>query len=144
MVSIAGLYLHEDPYSKDELSKLLGLSEADLESRILTENTRNLNDFKLRQRALHVFQGHLAIKFEFFPQLFLATRLLTLAEALRVWQFRDVCTGGSPTALRDLGNLMIDSHASCRDLYECSHPQLDQLVEMSRNHSLGARLTGAG
>lgn len=39
---------------------------------------------------------------------------------------------------------MFDSHSSCSELYECSHPQLDQLVEMARNHCLGARLTGAG
>ncbi len=69
---------------------------------------------------------------------------LYTAEANRVWQFRDICNSGSATSLRDLGQLMLDSHLSCRDLYECSHPQLDQLVEMSRNHCLGARLTGAG
>ena len=39
---------------------------------------------------------------------------------------------------------MFDSHASCRDLYECSHPQLDQLVHLATEHCLGARLTGAG
>lgn len=58
--------------------------------------------------------------------------------------FRDICKSGSGTALQDLGELMIDSHISCRDLYECSHPQLDQLVEMSRPYCMGARLTGAG
>lgn len=39
---------------------------------------------------------------------------------------------------------MSDSHKSLRDLYECSHPQLDRLVELSRELTLGARLTGAG
>lgn len=40
---------------------------------------------------------------------------------------------------------MTESHESLRDLYECSHPQLDRLVEISHNGSaLGARLTGAG
>lgn len=57
MVSIAGLYLHDDPYSKEEVSKLLGLTEVELENKILSENTRDVSVFKLRQRALHVFQG---------------------------------------------------------------------------------------
>ena len=48
-------------------------------------------------------------------------------------------------SLNRLGKLMFDSHESCSKLYQCSHPQLDQLVELSRKHgALGARLTGAG
>jgi galactokinase len=40
---------------------------------------------------------------------------------------------------------MFASHESCSNLYQCSHPQLDLLVELSRKHgALGARLTGAG
>lgn len=39
---------------------------------------------------------------------------------------------------------MTESHISLRDDYECSHPQLDRLVEMSKDFSYGARLTGAG
>lgn len=44
-----------------------------------------------------------------------------------------------------LGRLMNDSHASCRDDYEVSCPELEELVELARRHgALGARLTGAG
>jgi N-acetylgalactosamine kinase len=57
MASIAGLYLHDDPYSKEEVSKLLEMTESQLENKILSEDTRNIDFFKLRQRALHVFQG---------------------------------------------------------------------------------------
>lgn len=40
---------------------------------------------------------------------------------------------------------MTASHDSLRDLYECSHPQLDHLVTVAHDASaLGARLTGAG
>lgn len=39
---------------------------------------------------------------------------------------------------------MAESHQSLRDDYECSHPQLDRLVELSLGKALGARLTGAG
>jgi galactokinase len=44
------------------------------------------------------------------------------------------------------GALMFASHASLRDLYEVSTPELDTLVELARNlpGCLGARLTGAG
>jgi galactokinase len=44
------------------------------------------------------------------------------------------------------GALMYASHASLRDLYEVSTPELDMLVEISRGlpGCLGARLTGAG
>jgi len=45
----------------------------------------------------------------------------------------------------ELGKLMNDSHASCRDLYDCSCEPLDALVETCRKAgALGARLTGAG
>lgn len=40
---------------------------------------------------------------------------------------------------------MMKSHASCRDDYECSHPDLDELVEVAVTAgALGSRLTGAG
>jgi galactokinase len=57
----------------------------------------------------------------------------------------------SVTALRDgdaaqFGRLMNDSHASLRDDYEVSGPELDMLVTVARQTPgvLGARLTGAG
>lgn len=47
---------------------------------------------------------------------------------------------------RSFGALMYAGHASLRDLYEVSIPELDMLVEIARNlpGCLGARLTGAG
>ncbi len=47
---------------------------------------------------------------------------------------------------RNFGALMFASHASLRDLYEVSIPELDALVEISRGLPgiIGARLTGAG
>jgi galactokinase len=44
------------------------------------------------------------------------------------------------------GALMFAGHASLRDLYEVSIPELDTLVELARNlpGCIGARLTGAG
>ena len=44
------------------------------------------------------------------------------------------------------GRIMNDSHASLRDLYEVSSPELDLMTELARAHPAcyGARLTGAG
>jgi galactokinase len=36
------------------------------------------------------------------------------------------------------------SHESLRDLYQCSHPDLDKLVTIGEEFRYGARLTGAG
>jgi galactokinase len=48
--------------------------------------------------------------------------------------------------LAQFGRLMNDSHASLRDLYEVSCPELDALVEIGQGTDgvLGARMTGAG
>ena len=61
-------------------------------------------------------------------------RPLELAEALKVHD------------LGRAGRLMDESHASLRDLYEVSSPELDAMVEAARGHTacFGARLTGAG
>ncbi|PSN39456.1 N-acetylgalactosamine kinase [Blattella germanica] len=47
-------------------------------------------------------------------------------------------------ALCKLGELMRQSHESLQKLYECSHPNLDKLVELGEGKTLGSRLTGAG
>ena len=63
--------------------------------------------FKLFQRARHVY-----------------------GEAARVLQFKSVCDSAPAGAVQLLGDLMNQSHASCRDLYECSCSELDQLVDI--------------
>ncbi|KAL0154877.1 hypothetical protein M9458_049140, partial [Cirrhinus mrigala] len=51
-------------------------------------------------------------------------------EAARVLQFKAVCDSSPVNAVAQLGDLMNRSHASCKDLYECSCPELDQLVDI--------------
>jgi galactokinase len=48
--------------------------------------------------------------------------------------------------VRRLGGLFTESHASMRDDYETSTPEIDVLVELSERHRdvYGARLTGGG
>ncbi len=47
--------------------------------------------------------------------------------------------------LKAFGELLYESHESCRRLYACSSPELDTVVHAAkRAGALGARLTGAG
>jgi len=65
-----------------------------------------------------------------------------LTEAERVAQAVEALASGS---LARLGELMAASHASCRDDYEISCAELEDLVASARRGgALGARLTGAG
>jgi N-acetylgalactosamine kinase len=68
------------------------------------------------------------------------------SEARRVWEFKRVCEdeASGDARLVKLGQLMNESHESCRDLYACSHPVLDELQMVASKRAYGARLTGAG
>src|SRR3989454_12341771 len=47
--------------------------------------------------------------------------------------------------LKSFGQLLYESHESCRRLYQCSAPELDLVVAAARRAGAdGARLTGAG
>lgn len=76
------------------------------------------------------------------------TAALTIAEAARVLAFRRINDEGGikeHEKLQQLGSLMSKSHASLHKLYECSHPNVDALVEKALHYgAFGARLTGAG
>lgn len=114
--------LHPEPYSREEVCKVLGISTEQLCSKLLSANTQHVTHFRLYQRAKHVY-----------------------SEARRVLQFKHVCDSEPADALRLLGDLMNQSHSSCRDLYECSCPELDRLVELClKSGAVGSRLTGAG
>jgi galactokinase len=66
-----------------------------------------------------------------------------VAENRRPMQFAAALEQGD---LQTAGRVMLESHASLRDLYEVSCPELDLLVELSMSEQgcHGARLTGAG
>jgi N-acetylgalactosamine kinase len=69
------------------------------------------------------------------------------SEANRVHLFRAATQSNQEEeeVLQRLGKLMNESHTSCSILYECSCPELENLVDICRrNGALGARLTGAG
>ncbi|XP_066581112.1 N-acetylgalactosamine kinase isoform X2 [Prorops nasuta] len=125
MVSIVISELHEEPYTIDEICKILDTTYEHLKRTSLVVPFNASQTFKLRQRSLHVFQ-----------------------EASRVEAFRRVNEDKNimeQEKLLQLGNLMSKSHASLHKLYECSHPRVDALVDRAMNcGALGARLTGAG
>ncbi|OWA53608.1 N-acetylgalactosamine kinase [Hypsibius exemplaris] len=123
MLQLVDETFHEDPYTIPESANLLGVSEADFREIFLNHATQNLTEFKSKQRLRHVY-----------------------SEASRVGEFQAICHGqtGDGTLVA-LGDLMFASHKSCRDDYECSCKELDDLVGvMMKSGAYGARLTGAG
>lgn len=118
--------VQEDGYTREEICAILGTTPDELAARFMSKFAVRADRFKLRQRALHVFR-----------------------EARRVIRFRALLDGAGeaagPDLLRELGAVMDDCQASCRDVYECSCPELDELCALARAAgSLGSRLTGAG
>ncbi|XP_056138160.1 N-acetylgalactosamine kinase [Lampris incognitus] len=122
MLSLVDEVLHTEPYSREEICKTLGITPEELCTDLLSANTQHVTHFKLHQRARHVY-----------------------GEAERVLQFESVCDSEPAESIQLLGDLMNQSHASCRNLYECSCPELDQLVDIClKSGAVGSRLTGAG
>lgn len=78
-----------------------------------------LDGFKLRSRFTHIF-----------------------TEWKRVLKAVDILKRGE---MLIFGELMNEAQVSCRENYEISVPEIDQLVQISlKNGAMGARLTGAG
>ncbi|XP_054475180.1 N-acetylgalactosamine kinase [Anoplopoma fimbria] len=122
MLALVDEVLHPEPYSREEICKELGVTSEQFSSELLSANTQHVTHFKLHQRAKHVY-----------------------GEAARVLRFKSVCDSEPAESVRLLGDLMNQSHASCRDLYECSCSELDQLVDIClKSGAVGSRLTGAG
>ncbi|XP_028166427.1 N-acetylgalactosamine kinase [Ostrinia nubilalis] len=142
MISLVDEFLCKNSYTKNEVCDMLNITEKELNDIYLTPNTKHLSEFKLRQRALHVYK-----------------------EAMRVESFRKICednfsngsckngtngsshtngNSGSLEPISVLGTLMTESHESLKKLYECSHVNLDRLVDISKAMNVHSRLTGAG
>ncbi|KAH7678606.1 Galactokinase protein [Dioscorea alata] len=119
-------FLKEEPYTADDIENITGeaLTSVFSNSTSSLDVLKAAKHFKLFQRASHVY-----------------------SEARRVYAFRDVVLSdvSDEEKLKQLGDLMNDSHYSCSVLYECSCPELEELVKNCRDHgAIGARLTGAG
>lgn len=119
-------HLKEEPYTTEDIEKITNESLTSIFSNSPTslDVLKAAKSYKLHQRAAHVY-----------------------SEAKRVHGFKDTVSSNlsDEDMLKKLGDLMNDSHHSCSVLYECSCPELEELVKISRdNGALGARLTGAG
>ncbi|KAK9893861.1 Galactokinase [Cystobasidium minutum MCA 4210] len=70
------------------------------------------------------------------------------SEAARVYQYRSLLEqagDNDPDLALKLGHLMDESQESCRDLFNCSCPEIDEICTIARKSgSLGSRLSGAG
>jgi galactokinase len=119
----------EEGYTRQQISEITGMSIQDLEEKYMRKFPIRAERFKLRQRTIHVF-----------------------GEAIRVLKFNDMLSAPAPQTdkeneelLQSLGELLNDTQDSCRDVYENSCPELDELCELARKAgSYGSRLTGAG
>lgn len=115
----------EEGYTREQISFFLDISVEELHQHYMSKFPVRAERFMLRQRALHVFK-----------------------EAKRVLQFTQLLStppSGTSSLLEELGALMNETQKSCKDDYECSCPELDELCEIARSAgSSGSRLTGAG
>jgi galactokinase len=133
LITLTKSTLTKEGYTREEVAEVIGMTVPALNERFTSTFPVRAEKFKLRQRALHVF-----------------------SEALRVLQFLsilespashlDIDSGSSTeTFNKKLGDLMNETQDSCRDVYECSCPELDELCVIARKAgSYGSRLTGAG
>ncbi|KAJ9649539.1 galactokinase [Coniosporium apollinis] len=132
LVQLTEDYLaQEEGYTREEICDLLGISVDELNQRFTSRFPVRAERFKLRQRALHVFK-----------------------EAIRVGKFMKLLENPPTTSsgktdtkklCEELGALMNETQDSCRDVYECSCPELDELCQLARSAgAYGSRLTGAG
>ncbi|TGZ57675.1 hypothetical protein CRM22_009883 [Opisthorchis felineus] len=126
--SIVKRFLKPGITDRSELSSV-PLSAEDIDS-CLTPRTKNMSEFRLQERAEHVY-----------------------AEAERALAFYDLCNPLKPAGdvenaqviTQKLGELMNESQRSCAQLYDCSCPALDELISICRSAgAIGSRLTGAG
>ncbi|KAK3984736.1 ribosomal protein S5 domain 2-type protein [Cladorrhinum sp. PSN332] len=117
-------------YTREEIAAVLNISVDKLNEQFTSRFPVRADKFKLRQRALHVF-----------------------TEALRVLEFMALLEktperrGDDDTSAYNarLGALLNATQDSCREVYECSCPEIDQLCAIARRAgSYGSRLTGAG
>jgi N-acetylgalactosamine kinase len=150
--------LKADAYSLEDLEKDFGVDVATLFEgdakkagalKVLTSVAKGDKTFELRSTCLHSILYLRTYIMHALPSvcLFAGRARHVASEAGRVWAFQAACEAKTDASsqIKALGNLMNESHASCRDDYECSSAGLDAVTSVATAHgALGSRLTGAG
>jgi galactokinase len=127
MVHLVGSHLGQtDGYTLPDIASILSTTTSALLERLTSRFPIRARIFHLARRATHVF-----------------------SEALRVLEFKSLLRTHpmlpASNLLPRLGYLMNESQFSCRQVYDCSCPELDRLCEIARDAgAYGSRLTGAG
>lgn len=117
---------NQNGYTLEELSVMLKLSSTEIYDKFIAKFPVRAERFHLYKRSKHVFE-----------------------ESCRVLKFYKVCTSGNNMddikVFESLGNLMNQSHQSCKELFDCSCDELNDLVKICLDGgAFGSRLTGAG
>lgn len=127
MVSLSQEILDKpEGYTREDIASILDMSVSALEEKFMKKFPIRGERFYLRQRAHHVF-----------------------TEALRVQAFKKLLQSPPADAnkflLPKLGAILNESHASSRDIYVHSCPEIDQMCDIAlQAGSYGGRVTGAG
>jgi len=122
-------FLHQEPYTRKEIAKILEIGESDLTNNEYIGSKIQSDSFFLYHRSLHVY-----------------------LESKQVEEFKALCDSNNfkeqqeeEILLKQLGDLMNNSHFTCRDNFNCSCPELEELTTICREAgAYGSRLTGAG
>ena len=126
MITVSQSTLKAEGYTREEIASSLQMSVSALEENFMTKFPVRGERFYLQQRAHHVF-----------------------TEALRVQAFKKLLQSppvdANASLLLMLGAILNESHASSRDTYVHSCPEIDQMCEIALEAgSYGGRVTGAG
>lgn len=130
LLKLVDKVLPNDGYTREEIASVLGITVGELHTRYMSRFPVRADSFKLRQRARHVFGE--------------ARRVLDFMKLLSV-EAHLPDEYDTSAYNEKLGALLNETQDSCRDLFECSCPEIDQLCAIARKAgSYGSRLTGAG
>ncbi|KAI8900736.1 ribosomal protein S5 domain 2-type protein [Globomyces pollinis-pini] len=120
--SLVQLHINPEPYTMQQISNEIGIDIQTINDLYIRGINIRAHSFQLFKRAIHVY-----------------------SEAQRVYEFQQLCHQQPSTILSQLGQLMNESHESCRDYFDCSCDELDELTQLARSlGAYGSRLTGAG